>query len=127
MPHPLPHPQAPPARPAVPGALLGAPRHEAPPTPLHALPLVVPPDVHRTVQSLVVEYAGAVAPGRVVALALATAVAERRGGAGWRRSRSAPDFLEHWSARTRRRLTEEVATDLARTASARAHPPREAA
>lgn len=95
MSEPLPHTPAP------------AAPHDRAGDQLPAVPSAAPPEVHSTVQSLVAEYAGAVAPGRVVAIAVATAVAERRSRPG-ERVLGTPDALEHWRTRTRRRLTEEV-------------------
>jgi hypothetical protein len=78
----------------------------------------LPPPLHHKAQVLVAEYAGAVAPGRVIALAVATAMDVRRTDPSHRTSSA--EFLEQWEDRTRRRLWTELAGDLARTSEQRA-------
>lgn len=67
--------------------------------------------MHQRVQALVAEYAGALSPGRVIATAVGTAALLRRREPF---PDGVDDSLEHWEGSTRRRLSEQVAGDLAR-------------
>ena len=67
----------------------------------------LPAQVRRKTDALVVEYVGAIPPGRIFSVAAMTARSMvRTQGAD-------PDFLERWEARVRRLLTDEIADDLA--------------
>ncbi|MGQ7295901.1 hypothetical protein [Quadrisphaera sp. KR29] len=67
--------------------------------------------LHDRVQLLVAEYAGALPPGRVIAVAVAAAAQARRPGPPPLGGGAA---LDHWEESARRRLSAEVAEDLAR-------------
>lgn len=66
--------------------------------------------LHHRVQVMVNEYAGALAPGRVIAVAVGAAAQLHRLSV---RHRDVGDFLEHWEESARRRLSDQVALELA--------------
>ncbi len=72
--------------------------------------LTLPTQLRRRTWSFVDEYSGAVAPGRVIAIAVTTARAM------WRRRAYDPEFLTAWEASVRRRLSAEHSSALTRAA-----------
>lgn len=66
--------------------------------------------LHDRVQVMVNEYSGALAPGRVIAIAVGAAAQLHRRADLPRDTRA---FLDHWEESARRRLSDQVAQELA--------------
>lgn len=66
--------------------------------------------LHERVQVMVTEYTGALAPGRVIAIAVGAAAQLHRSGG---QQPNSDDFIQVWEDSARRRLGHQVAAELA--------------